>query len=48
MPNMYGPSPNIDESRARLTLQMSGLPQMSEIPKEERVQYAMQQQMKLQ
>ena len=47
MPGFYQPSPNVDIDRPRLTLQMS-LPQMSEIPNEERVQYAYQKQVELQ
>ena len=47
MPSIYAPSPNIDMDKPRLTLQMS-LPQMSEIPNEERVQYAYQQQLEWQ
>ena len=42
--NIDGPSPSND----RIHLQISAYPQMSEIPKEERVQYAYQQQIKLQ
>ena len=40
---LIAPSPNADDTQSRLHLQMSAWPQMSEIPKEERVLYRYQQ-----